>query len=621
GLGLLGLRQLQRDRSEWRSMFAGEAVFWLGFVAVLLLRLPNPEILGTEKPMDLGILATLIRAESFPPPDMWLAHYPLHYYYFGSLLWAAPLRLSGLTLDVGYNIVVAAQGGVLLSVSWALGRRIAGGRHGCGAMAALLTAFSGTPDGIRQLIAGISIPQIDIWNSSRQVENTITEFPLFTLWLGDLHPHLLSLPVSIAAFLVAAVSGRKRPGVTAVVLLAMLLTSAWMANPWCLPVTTVVIALGLVGGDGRWRWPWGTEKYRWGLALAVTVGAFVLVAPFLAGFRAPFSGLGTVAAWTRPLELALFCGPLLLVPFGLAIVGVAQTAFAGRSQAWIWVLSFVVLLAAMSFRPTLVLLAFMLAFLLHRLVSDGHVENRLAVGLAAVGVFLLLVPEVVYVRDPYGETLHRMNTVFKAYFQGWVLLAVVWPALLRELVPKAITARVLVGFVICIAAVHPVALVSRAIDHGDNGLDGLAWMNADDRELVGALRKLPDGSVMIEAVGDAYSQFGRLSAASGVSAYLGWENHQRVWRGIEIHSELERRSELVAELYSCGDSGEVARLARQESVDVVAIGSLERQVYPTESLAAIEQAGDTIASFGDSMLVAIGTDVTKHDENTPAGYQ
>ncbi|MCP4895646.1 MAG: hypothetical protein GY906_01625, partial [bacterium] len=47
GLGLLGLRQLQRDRSEWRSMFAGEAVFWLGFVAVLLLRLPNPEILGT----------------------------------------------------------------------------------------------------------------------------------------------------------------------------------------------------------------------------------------------------------------------------------------------------------------------------------------------------------------------------------------------------------------------------------------------------------------------------------------------------------------------------------------------------------------------------------------------
>ena len=37
--------------------------------------------------------------------------------------------------------------------------------------------------------------------------DTITEFPLFTLWLGDLHPHLLSMPLAVLVVLVAVVAG------------------------------------------------------------------------------------------------------------------------------------------------------------------------------------------------------------------------------------------------------------------------------------------------------------------------------------------------------------------------------------------------------------------------------
>ncbi|MER3458619.1 MAG: hypothetical protein C4309_08325, partial [Chloroflexota bacterium] len=41
--------------------------------------------------------------------------------------------------------------------------------------------------------------------------------------------------------------------------------------------------------------------------------------------------------------------------------------------------------------------------------------------LAGAGALLTLAPDFVYIRDNFG---YRINTVFKFYYQGWVLYAV-----------------------------------------------------------------------------------------------------------------------------------------------------------------------------------------------------
>jgi len=79
GCAGVGVVDLWRQPPDWRSMAGAELVFLVGAAAALWLRIARPEILGQEKLMDLGIFASLLRAESFPPPDMWLAGETLPY--------------------------------------------------------------------------------------------------------------------------------------------------------------------------------------------------------------------------------------------------------------------------------------------------------------------------------------------------------------------------------------------------------------------------------------------------------------------------------------------------------------------------------------------------------------
>jgi YYY domain-containing protein len=103
--GLLELRDWLK--AEWRAVIGIELVFLLAFAGWALVRAYNPEILGTEKPMEFMFLNAILRSPDFPLRDAWLSGHAISYYYFGYLLAAMFSRLSAVPSAVGFNLSLA----------------------------------------------------------------------------------------------------------------------------------------------------------------------------------------------------------------------------------------------------------------------------------------------------------------------------------------------------------------------------------------------------------------------------------------------------------------------------------------------------------------------------------
>ncbi len=573
-------RRELRELVSRRALFAAGLVLAL-FAAYLWLRLGWADVRGTEKPMDFAVLSALLETSRLPLEDPWYAGELFPYYHFGTLVFALPFRLASVPPAFAYNLVVALVAAFAGAAAFGAVRFRGGGRIAAVA-AALVLAFAATFDGDRQLLAGTPLASVDLWSSSRRVADTITEWPLFTLWLGDLHPHAVALPLLLTF---AAVVGRFAT-VAGLVLDAALLAALFAANPWDLPGALLLVGTGALATRAL--------KPAAGRAAATVVAAVPFLLPALLAPRPEFQGLRGVTGRTTSPEAFLHLGALLFVPalaIGVALVRSKDDAEESFFAANLYP-ALGLFLAIVTRRPVLGLgVAFLVAVV--RLLPKLEGARRAGFLLAGAAVALLVLPELVAVRDPYGEPLHRMNTVFKCYSAAAALLA---PAL-ALLAPVALAARrgrwVVRGAIALAAAgalVHPASLVRQRWSPSERTLDGLAWLSREapgDRAAAEwILRSTPAGARLVEAVGGAYSDHGRIGGASGRPIVLGWTNHQGLWRGSAAQEAIDARKADVEAIYRSEDPSVVRAALARRGVRYVVIGSLERKDYGPEPFRA-----------------------------------
>lgn len=210
--------------------------------------------------------------------------------------------------------------------------------------------------------------------------------------------------------------------------------------------------------------------------------------------------------------------------------------------------------------------------------------------MAFVGLLLVYAPEFVYLRDNFGT---RMNTVFKFYYQGWLLLGLsssyaIVVASWRVFAGRGLWLAVLPGalsFLLILGSlIYPVAgIYSKAggFRGADPTLNGIAYVSADERAAIDWVRRNTDPSdIVLEGKGASYrADFNRISTASGRATLLGWDGHEAQWRG-EAYGEMAGgRSEALQKVYRTGSPQEIETILAEWDIDYVYVGPAERDQY------------------------------------------
>ncbi len=713
-----GPRLVSLVKREWRALLCCEAIFLIALAAWSVVRSFNPDIEGTEKPMDFALLNTAIRSEFFPPADPWLSGHSVSYYYFGYVMMAAATHLSGQPPAVAYNLGVATLFASTAVGAWGLGMNLArlhsrarrgrGNRPSsrprlwsmtlCGGLAALFMVFIGNMEGTLELLrwhgAGsqgfwswVAVktdtdaatgrwrllgPAADPggptdswypleswwwWRATRVIDTvtdgeskdyTITEFPFFSFLLGDLHPHVLALPVGLLGLglCLELILARPRnfsrwlrawPG--ALLPPVIVFGSLGFINGWDLiPYLSLYVGIGLLLLV-TWRRLWDTREQStairqprmplrrlawfavWSLLLAA--GAFLIFAPFYAPLSLQlFSAFGPsdvaqgfpLQWWsgpgTRPVHFLLLWAPFALSAAALLIAvapRIALIALCGLVVAWL------AIEAAHGFAPAtpcarvwpllVVVPTLWLAAQQLRQTGPSPSSVGFALVLVAMAFGLFAASESFYLRDVFGN---RMNTVFKLSYQAWTFLAVA-SAFAVCYLGSCRRAQVFLLGIALLVCLYPIAALPSKTNglQGEPTLDGLAYARTRDVAEVQAIdwliANVPSrGSVVLEATGGQYSQYGRVSSATGVPTVLGWAGHEVQWRGND--RLLRGRTEDVDRIYLAMDKAEVKPLLEKYGVTHVYVGRLERAKYPEPPLKAFS-GGMDVAFQNDGVSI------------------
>ena len=241
--------------------------------------------------------------------------------------------------------------------------------------------------------------------------------------------------------------------------------------------------------------------------------------------------------------------------------------------------------------------------------SEGESDNilqhpsiRFVLLAAVVALLLTLSVEFFYLDDNFKV---RMNTIFKFYFQAWILMAmagafaVYWLTRQRGWLRTGFVTLFWILFVM--GMFYPVlGNISRAgnFDHPPtlDGIDYLAESQPDDHAAIAWLNENVAGApVILEAPGRGGSSYvyeGRVSALTGLPTLLGWAGHEGQWRGsYEVQGAREPDIET---LYNTLDTETALTLLDKYDITYVYVGLLERSKYDPRALEKFARFMDVV---------------------------
>ncbi len=511
---------LYRDRRRLRLDRDFEYGYLAVFAYTFLWRFAYPNLHGdgSERLMNLSFIVNYSRGDRLPPVDSWFPPAPFSMYYALQHYAAALLgRVLAVEPGVSYHLAFATilgltGGAAMVFFCHFLERRW----QQWLAMATLFLGGTGASLAVHFLVRNVLIADsmtfIGFTLSHRRVDSKLGEWllevsnvardlplqlplhtPAFLIQLGDYHAPIGSMFL-LAASLACMVLSEKQKSPPAAAFLGATVPLTAASNAWLLPMQGLLVAAWLA--YRRWR------------AQSLELRAVILGGSIPAALLLPF-----------------------VIPFLRSTTGVGMSLRLVPADAHT-----PLLLGLIQWLPLLLLL------LAHLLRKDGAPLARAAT-LFFAACFLLV--EFVYADDHYLKNWERFNSVLKWW--SWIWMGLLMAATAGALGSRSKPVRVLAlaGLLLPLTYVYDLARYFLQVPKPTIGrMNGAGALELDDvyRPALAYLKARPKGTVLQLVESDAYTLTPSLAMLAGQNAYIGWPEHERVWRGA-LPEILQRETE------------------------------------------------------------------------------
>lgn len=641
-----------------------ETLFYGIFFILVYLKCFHPQAYGEEKFMDYGFMISMMKSDYMPPEDFWFSGTSLNYYYLTQFLATFLTKVSGLSVDYGYNLslMMTASFCMLLVYSLVfnvfktflqeraqeyrtLGKRTIAQypfavevySRIAGVLSGLAVTFSSS---CHFFVYGRLVPifreilhidgEYSYWfpDATRYIghqrentgDKTIHEFPAYSFVQGDLHAHVvnISFVLTLLAVLFAWLLWRKdrmkktvEKGVANeslktllvrellsphIIMLSFLIGIFQMTNYWDFPIYFVVSgAVILVSNAVICNFSKRTFLLT-ALHAAEFLGiAFLTSLMFSLHFDVMASGIGICDKHSEIYQMiVVWALPAFCVIYYLVLL--IQEEIHRKKE-----------MDLLAGHPNP-----FFAWLQHLKVSELYL---IILGLCALG--LVLIPEVIYVVDIYGGDFKRANTMFKLTYQAFIMLGIVTGALITRWILLGRSARQRVaGFLVLFLLVENLGYFEKACDSwfGDykkqenyKTLDASAFLDTtlpmDARAIDWINQNIEGRPVILEAPGDSYTDYNRISAFTGCPTVVGWHTHEWLWKNDP--ASVDSRGEDVKAIYLCNDVEVAKFLLKMYNVSYIYVGHLESEKYRKEAeldYEYLKSLGEVVYEYDESQF-------------------
>jgi len=535
--------------NHWPMIIVEEILFIFCLFFWTFIRSQEPSIHGLEKFMDFGFMNSILKTNFFPPKDIWYTPEPINYYYFGHLTGALLIKLSDIKASIGYNLILAtifAQGvtqvfSLVINIIKKYDQKISQFKAIVfGLIGAYLVNLGGnlhmiyiftkgypneTPIPFWKILSSFNPTTYWYPNATRFIPFTIHEFPSYSYVVADLHGHVFDIPFVLLTlgilFIIFTTTKKLRTDakfcVSTTIFLGFLTAIHYMTNAFDGPIY-ILLTLFIF-------------YFLFGISFKFLTNTIILITSFIV-FSLPFSW------FFKPFVsgIGVNCSPKFLTGIGKIGPFIFEAGNCQISPFWM-------LFILWGF--------FWISFLLFIFIIKKQKKfpnpyslnpNSLFILILFLfGIFLTIIPEFFYIKDIYPQHF-RANTMFKLGYQAFSMMgiaSIVTFYLLKNIKRSIVyyTLSIIFIFFLFFPSIYP--FFSTPSYYGTLKkpiqLDGQSWLKTDfpeDNEIIDYLNKNEKGQpVILEAQGDSYTDYERISAFTGLPTVAGWWVHEWLWRG------------------------------------------------------------------------------------------